>query len=496
MEPFLFYAACAMAAAIIALGGLLANEPLTAYLVPAILQAIPAVHATLNFIVRKRGLANWAAFGGSFLFFHFQLFSPVYWDQFVIEIAPYSISAKLVSVLGSNVLPVLLVASAKIFDRFGRASTVHWPRNIENPVYQKRLLIGFVVLFAVTAVPQVLYGRVVVGAILQIVYMRAGVTTSGEGYYQAGAEAAASLFNLQHFATSLLLLGLLLRKSRYWIFVRWVMPLAAIWAAANLLGGTRTQLLLFAAALFVIFAADPLRKIQTRYAIGLPILVLILSQFASVFRNEGIVGFNAASFREGVTRIQGLETIHDQTRAVEFFVEGYRSPWNVGFAPLDAMIGLVYRPIELAMFIMPRSIFPWKPVDPTFEDLNRLAMTAYGLNPDEVIWGITAGIIGRDMLRWGELGWIVPLFWLGFLLSVADRFYREGSICLDRRIMAGAIAGSCIAMYRDLSPLWCLQMFPALLIILWAQRALPRAVAAMPKPMPRRVRVAAPRQAR
>lgn len=474
-DPLALYAAVSVLAAAAALVGILTDIPLLAYLLPAALQSIPAVHSTLGFIVRKRFLANWVAFGGCFLFFHFQLLSPQYWVEFIPQMERYLELAKVVSVVGINLFPLGLVLTIRAMLALWRSMPVPWPEQVLEPSYQRRLYLGFLVIFGLAAIPQALYGQVVIGAIRQIVYMRVGETSVGETYYArtAGEGLGSSLLNLQHFSTSLILLSFLLWNSRHRAVVRLLFPLSALWTAANLLGGTRTQLLLFVVALLVIFGADPKRRISIRMAIILPVGVFVLVQLASVFRATGLLDFSWDRFQEGFGRLQGLETLHDQTRAIHLYLEGYQSPWSLGFAPADLLFGLIYRPIEFFMFIIPRGLFPWKPIDPTFDDLNRMVITFMNLNPNEILWGLTAGIIGREMLRWGVFGGFVALFWLGFLVQGAERAYRAGSHCLDSRVLAGAIAGSCIAMYRDLTPLWCLQMIPAVFVILYARGALP-----------------------
>ena len=475
-DPALLYAVLSMAAAAFALLGILAGLPPVVYILPAILQAIPAVHSTLTLLVRKHHLAHWIAYGGCFLYFHLQLLSPQYWSDFSTQMDRYNTAAQIVSVVGINLFPLALLMTIRAFFLIKPLKQVWWPERIVEPAYHRRLFQGFLALFALSALPQVLYGQVVVGAIRQIVYMRAGATSDGESYYSGLGDGGvgSSLLNLQHFSTSLVLLSLLLWNSRHRFLVRLLFPLSALWTAANLLGGTRTQLLLFVVCLLVIFGADPRRRVTLRVAVLLPLGVFVAAQLASVFRATGLVDFSWQAFQEGFGRLQGLETMHDQTRAIFLFLEGYRSPWSLGFPLADLLLGLIYRPIEFFMFIVPRGLFPWKPVDPTFDDLNRMVITLMNLNPNEILWGLTAGVFGREMLRWGPLGGFVALFWLGFLLQAAERAYRSGSHCLDSRVLAGAVAGSCIAMYRDLTPLWCLQMFPAVFVILYARGALPR----------------------
>jgi hypothetical protein len=475
-DPFVLYGVVAVIAAMLALVGIVLDVPFLAYGIPAALQAIPATHSTLGFLVYKRYLSHWIAFGGCFLFFHFQVLSPQYWADFTAQMDRYLVAAKVISVVGINLFPIGLVLVMKLLLRFGGSVSTQWPEQVFEPRYQQRLYKGFLAIFVLAAIPQVLYGQLVVGAVRQIVYMRAGATAAGESYYVrfSGEGVSSSLLNLQHFSTSLVILSLLLWNSRHRMVVRSLFPLSALWTTANLLGGTRTQLLLFAVALLVVFGADPKRRITISAAVLIPAGVFVLSQLASVFRATGLLEFNWAQFQQAFGRLQGLETMHDQTRAIHLFLEGYRSPWSLGFAPADFLFGLIYRPIEFFMFIIPRGLFPWKPVDPTFDDLNRMVITLMNLNPNEILWGLTAGIIGREMLRWGVFGGAVALFWFGFLLQGAERAYRSGPHCLDNRVLAGAIAGSCIAMYRDLTPLWCLQMFPAVFVILYARGVLPR----------------------
>lgn len=468
------YALIAVGASLMSVAGIAMGSASIAYMVPALMQAGPAVISSLRFLILKRNLSHWIAFGGCFLFFHLQLLSPQYWAVFEALMGKYSSLARYASTIGTHLFPVALIMGLQFFSTLWPDRHRWWPTQVVETAYQRRLFCGFVAVFVLAALPQMLYGQVVVGAFRQIVYLRAGVTQSGETYYSGavGVGAAGSLINLQHCSTSLILLSMLLWHSRYRQIVRALFPLSVLWTAANVLSGTRTQLLLFAVAIIVIYGADPKRRISLRAAILVPVGVFVLSQLYSEVRSFGLREIDFDSLKQNFGNVQGLETLHDQTRALDFFIEGYRSPWSTGFAPADFLIGLVYRPIEFFLFVLPRSVFPWKPLDPTFEDLNRLVISSLSLNPDENFWGLTAGIIGRDTLRWGMFGGLVALFWMGFLIFTADRSYRSGPQCLDNRVLAGAIAGSCIAMYRDLTPLWCLQMFPAVFVILYARGGL------------------------
>lgn len=204
------------------------------------------------------------------------------------------------------------------------------------------------------------------------------------------------------------------------------------------------------------------------------IFIFILAQIMTNYRDVGLKEINASEFVGKVTDIQGLETLHDQTRAFEMFLEGYHNPASFGIAPVDFVYGLIYRPIELLMYPLPRSFFPWKPVDPTLHDLNVWAITRMGVNPEEHEWGLTAGLLGRDALRWGMFGPFVALFWFSVLCWYAEREYARDRWSLNQRLVAGAFAGTAMAMFRDLSPLWCLQLIPAATIIMIARRPFSR----------------------
>jgi hypothetical protein len=466
-----FYVIGPLLAACLASAGIMFDNMTLAYLVPAAINALLGVAAVWHFIWYKQRISFVILYTGTFLLFHFQLFSPAYWADFCAAISSYSVGAKLLGSVSANLLPIGGVWTMFLLDGLRPLKAMEINRGPEARCqYNEKLLFRMLLgLFILVAVPNVFFGGVFRSSINAILYMRSTIAQDGG---IAIDPLLASLLNINHFACSLVILCLALGRGKF----RWSMFImafaSAIWAIASVFAmGSRTQVIQFGLFFLVAFGTSPKMKPKNLVVPGLVcMLIILLGQVMTNYRDVGLKEVNTGELIGKITEIHGLETLHDQTRAFEMYLEGYHNPASFGITPIDFAYGLVYRPIELVMYPLPRSFFPWKPVDPTLHDLNVWAITRMGINPDvSGEWGLTAGLLGRDALRWGTFGPLVALFWFSVLCWYMEREYVRDRWAFNQRLVAGAFAGTAMAMFRDLSPLWCLQLLPAAVMIMIAR---------------------------
>jgi hypothetical protein len=466
--PFLLIFGPILSAILVVIGAISGSIE-TTYLGPAIINGFLACYTSWRFIKGNDGPANLLFYAGTFLFYHFQLLTPEYWADFSQAIVEYSPESRFMSALGTSLLPLACFGVARLLER-------RWPvnetagtiRGDEAVVFNdRRVFVGFLALFALVSVPNVIFGGVVASSVNSILYMRG--MDEGRSVIVI-SDQLASILNINHFACSLVTLTWVLYRTKYRRVALLLLPLSGIWALGSIFGmGTRTQVLQFGLALLVPLIGRTSLKIRLFTLVVFGATIFVTAQIMTYYRTVGLKEVQLDEFADAIGGIQGLETMHDQTRAIEMYVEGYVSPEATGVVPLDLVIGLVYRPIELLMFPLPRSFFPWKPVDPTVLDLSRWAISRMGVDPDRFSWGITGGLLGRDTLRWGALGALVPVFWFTVLCWFADREFRRDRRSMTQLIVSGAFAGTAISMYRDLSPLWCLQLLPAAMVLIHAR---------------------------
>ena len=93
-----------------------------------------------------------------------------------------------------------------------------------------------------------------------------------------------------------------------------------------------------------------------------------------------------------------------------------------------------------------------------------------GVNTSEVFLGASPGLIGRELIKYGYLGPITLLFWMGMILGLADRLYAVGPASDFNRIFAAALLAFFVAQARDFAPVWFIPFLPAMIILFFISR--------------------------
>jgi len=175
---------------------------------------------------------------------------------------------------------------------------------------------------------------------------------------------------------------------------------------------------------------------------------------------------NLPDFTSRALRVSGNEGASSEMDGVEYF---RTELFERGTAPNPAVgfvRGILERPIEGLMMPIPRPLFPWKPVDDSAMEYNLFFENVrLGLNTSEVFMGASPGLIGRELIKYGILGPITLLFWMGLLLALADQLYAEGAISDFHRIFAAVLMAFFVAQARDFVGVWFIPFLPALAIL-------------------------------
>jgi hypothetical protein len=118
------------------------------------------------------------------------------------------------------------------------------------------------------------------------------------------------------------------------------------------------------------------------------------------------------------------------------------------------------------MMPIPRSLFPWKPVDDTGTEYNLFFENVrLGVETSEIFLGASPGLIGRELIKYGYLGPVTLLFWMGLILALADQLYQTGALSDFNRLFAAALIAFFVAQARDFSPVWFIPFLPVLVVL-------------------------------
>ena len=471
--PYHFaYIVGSFVAALIATAGIMVDAPVLYGIVPGLIGGSLAGMATIRFLKDKIDLAGFVATTCGFIFYQAFQANPVMLPEFTATLSIVAPIDKVVGIfLGNFTTGMLLLAHHAVSAAFARPLQELVPRRIETvrENIDAQLLTGFWVVFWVVAVPNVLFGKVVVGAFKNILYQRAAWAATGEfsGFEMGGGPFDASLVNMVFWSTSLFFLWIYLVSSRYRTQMLVVAPLVLLWTASVALQGSRTYLVTLGFGVLVYLLGNPKFGARTiaYAAVGFP-LMLILLQTASFFRNEGLQSIDFRELAQRIFEIRGNEGTSSQMDGLEFFrtellARDVAPNPVIGFAR-----GMIERPIEGILMPVPRGLFPWKPVDDSARDFTLFFQNVrLGVHSDETFLGASPGLMGRELIRYGILGPITLLFWLGLVLAVADRFYTVAPSSAFHRIFAAVLCAFFVAQMRDWVPLWFLPFLPVVLVL-------------------------------
>ena len=467
----LLYIAGSVAAALIAGIGIVIHAPFVYGVIPGIIGGLFAGMAAVQFFRNREDLAGFIATTCGFVFYQAFQANPVILPEFTAYIAVIPEQDQLVGIVLSNLTTAMLLVSYHAVSKlFGRTIDRWLPKPAATT--RKRcdglMLIGFSLLFVIVALPNILFGKVIVGPIQTIIYQRAAWSDASlSGYEVFGGAVGGSFSNVGLWAYSLFLVWLYLLGSRF----RWLMwllsPLVLIWTAAIALQGSRTYLVTLAMALIVYVLGNP--KIGRRvffHFLWVAPLVFVLVQVSTIFRVSGLQTFDIGEFASHAFEIRGNEGASSEMDGIEYFrTELFNR--DIAPNPLTGFFrGLFERPIEGAMMILPRSVFPWKIDDKSAIEYDLFFENVrLGVPSEEVFLGASPGMIGRELIHYGILGPFTLLFWMGLIMALANRLFVADPNSDFHRICAASLVAFFIAQSRDFVPVWFIPVLPVALIL-------------------------------
>jgi hypothetical protein len=324
---------------------------------------------------------------------------------------------------------------------------------------------GFWAVFAIVALPNVLFGKVVVGAIDNILYQRLtwAEAENYSGFSVWGGALGQSIANIALWATSLFFLWMYLLRSQYRRLMLILAPLVLLWTAGVVLQGSRTYLVTVGVALIVYFLGSPKfgKKVFLLGLATLPLLFLLL-QITTFFRGSGLQSINLPELVAHLFEIRGNEGASSQIDGIQCFRTEFMDKGKAANPVTGLFRGLIERPFEGLLMPVPRSLFPWKAKDASGTDFNLWFQNVrMGVPSDESFLGASPGLIGRELIKYGIFGPLTLLFWLGFLLGLADRLFSTNVASDFCRIFAALLIAFIVAQARDFAPVWFIPFLPA-----------------------------------
>lgn len=473
------YIAGSLLAALIACVGIWIDSPNLYGIVPGVIGGVMALVAAARFFRNKVDLAGFIATFCGFVYYQAYQANPVILPEFTGYMIPIPKQDQMVGIALANLTTAMLLAAQHaISGLLGGAigAFVPAPAAASREKTDGAAAIGFWAIFTMVALPNVLFGKVVVGAIRNVMYQRLSWTGDPEfsGFEAWGGPVGGSITNMALWASSLFLFWLYLLKSRQRVIMLLVSPLVLIWTASVVLQGSRTYLVTMAVAAGIYVLGNPRSGARAFInAIWAIALLFVLIQVSTIYRAEGLKVVNLPEFASHVLEVSGNEGASSEMDGIEYFrtellARGTEPKMAKGFVR-----GIVERPIEGLLMPIPRPLFPWKPNDESAAEYNLFYENVrLGVNTSEITMGASPGLIGRELIKYGFLGPITLLFWMGLLLGLADRLYAEGAACDFHRIFAATLMAFFIAQARDFVGVWFIPFLPALAILaVMARRA-------------------------
>ena len=459
-------------AAFVALVGILSETPWLYATVPGIIGGISAGIATVRFLKDKTDLAGFVATICGFIFYQAYQANPVTLPEFSASLQSIPLQDQVVGIVLSNLTTAMLLISCRIASNSMHRVIRRWvpdPASVSRKDIDRRIMAGFGIVFAVVALPNALFGKVVIGAIDNILYQRlAGADPDNySGFTTWGGPLSASIANMALWATSLFLLWIYLLRSRYRLAVLVLSPLVLLWTASVGLQGSRTYLVTMGVAAVVYFLGNPQwgKKVFAYALVAGPVLFLLL-QISTHFRSVGLQSVTGAELSAHLFEIRGNEGTSSQIDGIQYF---RTELVGKGLAPnpvTGLFRGLVERPIEGLLMPVPRSLFPWKADDHSATEFNLWFQNVrLGQATDQVFLGASPGLIGRELIKYGVFGPLTLFCWLGLLLALADRFFSTGAASDFHRICAAVLVAFIVAQARDFVAIWFIPFFPVGVIL-------------------------------
>jgi hypothetical protein len=465
------YIVGSLVAAIIALAGILSESPMLYGTVPGIIGGAMAIFATVRFLKEKKDLPGFIATICGFIYYQEFQANPVTQPDFVTSLQSIPIQDQAIGIFLSNLVPAILLISLHLIANSLHGAIRRWvpdPARVRRADVDRQVMTGFWVVFIVVAVPNVLFGKVVVGAIDNILYQRMtwADAENYSGFNVWGGALGNSIANMGLWATSLLFLWMYLLRSRYrrWMLV--LSPLVLLWTASVGLQGSRTYLVVMGIAVFVYFLGSPRIGMKSiGYAMLVIPVLFLLVQISTHFRGSGLQSVNLPELSAHLLEIRGNEGASSQIDGIQYFRTELLEKGLAANPVIGFFRGMVERPYEGLLMPVPRSLFPWKTVDESGKQFNLFYQNVrLGVPSDESFLGASPGLIGRELIKYGILGPLTLCFWLGLLLGLADQLYAIGAASDFHRIFATLLIAFVVAQARDFAPVWFIPFLPASVI--------------------------------
>ncbi len=488
------YIAGSFIAALVACIGIWTESPILYGIVPGIIGGVMALIAAIRFFRGKRDLAGFIATSCGFVYYQAYQANPVMLPEFTGYMIPIPRQDQLVGIALANLTAAMLLISSLVMSRLMGGTVRAFVPDPESTTHEKvdgSVSLAFWILFAVVALPNVLFGKVVVGAYKNIVYQR--LSWSGDADYSGfetwGGALGGSVANMSLWATSLFFVWLYLLWSRHRFLMILVSPLVLLWTASVALQGSRTYLVTIAVGIGVFVLGDAKLSAKAAFhAIWAIILLLVMVQVASMYRSEGLAAVNLPDFASHALEVSGNEGASSEMDGIEYFRTELAARGTVPNPAVGFIRGMVERPIEGLTMPVPRSLFLWKPVDQSAVEYNLFFENVrLGLDTSEVFLGASPGLVGRELIKYGVLGPITLFFWLGLALALANQLYESGAASDFHRIFVAVIVAFFVAQARDFQPVWFIPYLPAFVVLAYLARSAKASV-----PSGRAVHVAVP----
>jgi hypothetical protein len=468
------YIAGSVIAGLVAVFGIAADSPVVYGIVPGIIGGAMVIIAGVRFFRDRTDLVGFVSTGLGFVYYQAYQANPVMLPVFTASLFSVPKEDQTIGILLSNLTAALLLVGYRVMSGVfrGPIGTFVPPADpLMRAKYDGPIMAGFCITFAFVAIPNVLFGRVVMGSIDSILYQRLSWSGTDEysGYAVFGGAVGGSAVNLGLWTSSLFLFWMYLLRSRFRVVMLVLSPLVVLWTAGVAMQGSRTYLMAAAVSVAVYAMADPRYGRKAFYLAiwGAPLL-LVLMQVSTLFRGTGLVGANTEELSSHFLEIEGNEGVANQIDGVEYF---RTELLGRGVAPnpfVGAVKGILMRPVEGLLMPVPRTLFPWKPEDQSVKEFTLFYQNVrLGVESDETFMGASPGLFGQELIEFGILGPLTLLFWMGLLLALAERLFSTDCTSDFHRIFAAMLMAFVAAQARGYSSLWFLPFIPAGLVFAW-----------------------------
>ena len=241
------YIGASIVAAIVAVAGIMLDSPPVYGFIPGIIGGVMFVIAALRFFKHKADLAGFVANLCGFVYYQAYQANPVMLPEFTAYLLPIPKQDQVVGIVLANLTVAFLLGAYKIVSNpLGGLmdKLVPAPAAATREKIDRGMLFAFWSLFVLVATPNVLFGKVVVGAYRSILYQRLAWSQEEEfaGYEVWGGPLGHSVVNMALWASSLYLIWLYLLRSRHRVVMYALSPLVLLWTAGVVMQGTRTYL--------------------------------------------------------------------------------------------------------------------------------------------------------------------------------------------------------------------------------------------------------------